>query len=116
MRPDEFKDREDNPVTRELEELGSTPEEVAEELRKRAIRGVGMDGERCALAQAIKRWDGIRSANVTANGYVKVWLEEEDDLGRIRRCDIPEAADAFAYNFDAGEYPDLKGEPKGVQG
>lgn len=81
-----------------LEDLGGGPDQVADSLRKRGIRGRIGDPCRCPLARYLES-EWFPGARVGMNRIS--WDTSDFDDG------YPQAAHRFRRLFDAGEYPDL---------
>ena len=89
-----------------LADLGGTPDEVAESLRRLGIKGKRKSGETCPLAYfiAAKFGDVVTYAEVDTCG-----VEIEIDRGNadLRWVDFASPCEQFVVRFDKGEYPDL---------
>jgi hypothetical protein len=86
-----------------LDELGATPDAVADQLRSRAIKGSQGITCACPIALLISGLPGIDSAEVL-DEHVKIWPVGEDGTYDVT---LPEPVAAFVWGFDQGIYLDL---------
>lgn len=85
-------------VTKFLTALGSTPDEIAKTLKRRGVKGVAFQSDKCPLVNALKRrWP---SRQIIAS--IDVVYIDDDEITLPRSCQ------RFVSNFDSGLYPDLK--------
>ena len=89
-----------------LDELGCTPDEVAESLRARHIRGVR---NTVRILNPIVRYVLTRTADTASVDLIKGdRLRIEFASGRVSEFAVPDAVLQFLDRFHRGEYPDLE--------
>lgn len=81
-----------------IEQLGDDPLVMAAKLEELGIRGVRSNGEKCPLANYLRR-----------NGYTSLMVgDTEIFLDEVVNCELPEAAEEFVEFFDGGHFPQLE--------
>lgn len=90
--------------------LPSTPDLIAEFLRKKGIRA-GSNGYRnpsssCPMAVYLWQFERAFMPSVTHDNIVFYELPG----GQVGEVDFPEHVRGFVQNYDAGLYPDLKAQ------
>lgn len=88
-------------VDKELESLGSTPEEVAETLRKAGVKGYRALDRDCPVARHLAR---LTDEPWSVGRVYADCLGLRDDYAYI----LPDPVSVFTSKFDAGEYPYLE--------
>lgn len=115
-------------ITEFLKSLGSTSEEIAQNLEIMGIKGEKCNGEFCPIIIAIYQkfpnmCSGLRTTFYhRSSGYVNfgpygyLWVERSsnfvltwNDCQTIDPC-CPEAIGKFVKDFDNGKYPELVGK------
>lgn len=90
-------------VTAALTQLGDTPDQVADELYAKEIKGFrGCPGS-CPVARFVCTLDGVAYAEVTEES---AWLMP-DEGETACRVTLPGPVTEFVVNFDQGVYSDL---------
>lgn len=87
-----------------LESLGSTPEQIAQSMLAKGIKGVPIHAGCCVLAVALEKRFGRPFS-------VGVWdVEQLDNFGQMTGVfvRVSEAVKEFTLNFDLGKYPYLE--------
>jgi hypothetical protein len=88
-------------VTRTLDELGHSADDVADRLRALGIKGQAL-AHCCPIANLLRQLDCVISVDV-----LEIFAGVLGDDGRDIQVDVPEAVSTFIARFDAGVYLDL---------
>jgi hypothetical protein len=89
-----------------LDSLGTTPDEIAENLKGLDIKAVIGCSSNCAIAEALELKFG---EPFSVDGWDTMQLDRFKTrvLDSSKRALLPSAVRDFIYNFDAGHYPYL---------
>ena len=89
-----------------LEDLGRTPDEVAESLRACHIRGVRNTVRilNPIVRYVVSRTPDARTVDLTRGDRLRIVFA----TGRVSEIAVPDAAMQFLERFHRGEYPDLE--------
>lgn len=91
-----------------LNSLGSSPDEIAESLRKMNIKGKRSRSDRCPIANVLTKKLNEGSYKVSGVVYYKpakkLFRQREDDVSVF----TPPAVFKFISKFDQGFYPTLE--------
>lgn len=89
-------------VLRQLASLGDTPEDVAEALTAKGIKGVPTVAGKCPVARYLEDLNGEPfTVFFNANWELEKHTREDN------RVEVPAAVFNFIGEFDSGIYPDL---------
>lgn len=107
-------------IEKALEDLGDTPESVAEKLQAGGFTGEPKSGESCPVANYLRslKFDGVKSITV-APRYAVVFFSEsknpDDEPREFRDIYFPNPVIGFIDLFDNGEFPELE-DPSASKG
>lgn len=110
------------PITKFLESLGDTEEDIAESMRGLKIIGLRRASCRCPLATACLVYSRLGGGTPPSIGYDYsggiIGLKLTWDDCQTMDPTLPKnsrALASFARNFDRGDYPNLEGDPQKIK-
>lgn len=88
-------------VEKFLNGLGNSPDEVAQTLKKRGIKGIAVKANSCPVAIALKRRWPKRDISVVST---RIYFDRSYDYF----ARTPQGVERFIRMFDEGQYPELR--------
>lgn len=96
-------------AARTLDELGPTPDDVADRLRALGIKGDRGSSCACPIALILRAVDGVEDADVLET-IAEVWDKANPDAAAVE-VHVPQPVSEFIVRFDKGVYLDLVATP-----